>query len=115
MSDLTVFYLKNCDTCRKAIKALEAAGRVLALTDVRADGVLKSQVESLEQAVGWEALLNTRSTTWRGLDNDQKANMDANKAVSLIVSHPTLMKRPAISDGTKTTVGWTKLQQAEWL
>jgi len=115
MSDLTVIHLKNCDTCRKAIKALTLAGHSLTLTDVRADGVTTKQVEAIAESVGWEAVLNTRSTTWRGLDAAQKDEMNATKAVALIVQYPTLMKRPAISDGKNTTVGWAKAQQETWL
>jgi len=36
---LTVYHLKTCDTCRKAIKTLQGAGHELTLIDVRADGV----------------------------------------------------------------------------
>ena len=72
---LTVYHLKTCDTCRKAIKALGAAGHNLELIDVRADGVPGQALARIEQAVGWKALLNTRSTTWRGLSEAQKLSL----------------------------------------
>lgn len=115
---LTLYHLKTCDTCRKAIKALQAAGHDLTLIDVRADGVSTADLVQIEKAVGWEKLLNTRSTTWRGLEAADKANMNAAKAIALISEHPTLIKRPVIarhnSEGdTLVTVGWTKGVQAE--
>jgi len=110
---LTVYHLKTCDTCRKAIKALQAAGHELALIDVRADGVPTAELTRIENAVGWEKLLNTRSTTWRGLEAADKADMDAAKAIALIGEHPTLIKRPVIKRGALITVGWTKDVQAE--
>ena len=38
---MNLYGLKNCDTCRKAKKALEAAGADYAFKDVREDGVTK--------------------------------------------------------------------------
>ena len=110
---LTIYHLKTCDTCRKAIKALSAAGHELELIDVRADGVPQALLVRIENAVGWKALLNTRSTTWRGLNEDQKSDMGKDKALALLADHPTLIKRPVIDTGERITVGWTKDVQAE--
>ena len=115
---LTVYHLKSCDSCRKAIKAMQAAGHDLTLIDVRADGVPMAELIRIEKAVGWEKLLNTRSTTWRGLGEDDKAEMDAAKAIALMGEHPTLIKRPVIArnhseGGALISVGWTKGVQAE--
>lgn len=105
---LTVYHLKTCDTCRKAIKSLGAAGHDLTLVDVRADGVSAEDLAAVEAQVGWKNLLNTRSTTWRGLSDADKADMDGPKALSLMGAHPTLIKRPVIRSGAQITVGWTK-------
>ncbi len=130
---LTVYHLKSCDTCRKALKALAQAGHSITAVDVRADGVPKAVLEKAAQAVGWQALLNTRSTTWRGLGDAEKSDMTEAKALALMAQHPTLIKRPLIIGagiigagimgaqtgagitGTQTTVGWTKVQQELWL
>jgi len=112
---LTVYHLKACDTCRKAIKALEASGKILTLIDVRADGVSAQKLSELEKVVGYEKLLNTRSTTWRGLDDADKADLTSAKALELMAEHPTLIKRPVIDDGDAVTVGWTKEVQAIYL
>ena len=110
---LTVYHLKSCDTCRKAIKAMQAAGHELTLIDVRADGVPTAELTKIEKSVGWEKLLNTRSTTWRGLEAADKADMDAAKAIALMGEHPTLIKRPVIKRDALISVGWTKDVQAE--
>lgn len=109
---LTVYHLKTCDTCRKAIKVLQAAGHDLTLIDVRADGVPPDDLARIAKSVGWEKLLNTRSTTWRGLDDADKADMTEAKATRLMGQHPTLIKRPVIETGQTITVGWTKDVQA---
>ncbi|MGB0906233.1 MAG: Spx/MgsR family RNA polymerase-binding regulatory protein [Maricaulaceae bacterium] len=112
---LTVYHLKTCDSCKKAIKALTAAGKELTLIDVRADGVPSETLAGIIEKAGWETVLNTRSTTWRGLDAASKEGLDASKAAALMGEHPTLIKRPVITDGETLTVGWKPDQQAVWI
>ena len=111
---LTVYHLKTCDTCRKAIKALKES-QTLNLIDVRADGVPDAAIKDWISVVGYEAILNTRSTTWRGLSEDEKTNIDADKALSLLSAYPTLIKRPVITDGETLTIGWKADAQKTWL
>lgn len=113
--NLTVYHLKNCDTCKKAIKALEAAGHTLDLVDVRGDGIDAKLLSTFAKSVGFDALLNTRSTTWRNLDDASKENVDEAKAIALMAEHPTLMKRPVIDANGSITVGWTKPVQEGFL
>ncbi len=105
---MILFGLKNCDTCRKALKALSAAGHTPDFHDVRLDGVTKAYLTKWAKAAGWETLLNTRSTTWRGLADKNKAGVDEKKAIALMEKHPALIKRPVIEADGKVTVGWTK-------
>lgn len=112
---LTLYHLKTCDTCRKAIKALQTAGHDLSLIDVRADGMARPVLEGLIEAHGWEIVVNRRSTTWRGLEAADKENINNQSAIALIGAHPTLMKRPVIMSADKTTIGWSKTEQAAWL
>ena len=106
---MKLFGLKNCDTCKKALKALKDAGHQPDFHDVRVDGVTRAYLAKWAKAAGWEKLLNTRSTTWRGLPDADKENVDEKKAVALMEKHPALIKRPVI-DCAKNgiTVGWTK-------
>lgn len=104
---IQIYGLKNCDTCRKALKAIVATGRDAELIDVRNTPLSQSEVEDLFSQFA-EALVNTRSTTWRGFSPDERA-LDP---IELLMAHPSLMKRPVIKDGVKTTLGWTKDVQA---
>lgn len=111
---LTVYHLKTCDSCRKALKALAAAGHEITAVDIRADGMPQAELATVMATLGWEAVLNTRSTTWRGLSEADKTDMTEAKALTLMAAHPTLIKRPVII-GAQTSVGWTKTQQEIWL
>ena len=112
---MRVFSLKNCDTCRKAIKALNASGASFETIDVRADGMSPTDISAIVDGVGFEKALNRRSTTWRGLSDSEKSDLSPEAAVALIEAHPTLLKRPAIMDGGLVTVGWDKAAQDRWL
>ena len=100
---MRLYGLKNCDTCRKALKALDNAE----LIDVRAEGVPeKVLLKALEQF--GDALVNTRSTTWRGIDAEERQK----PAPELLLAYPALMKRPLIDDDGTLYLGWTKDVQA---
>jgi len=105
---MKIYHLKTCDTCRKAIKALKAAGFTPELQDVRADGLDRATLEEMEAALSFERLVNKKSTTWRGLDAETKAGLNRETAISLLIENPTLMKRPVIINDGAYTVGWTK-------
>jgi arsenate reductase len=49
-------------------------------------------------------LINTRSTTWRGLDEAQRGRAETDPA-ALLVENPTLIKRPVIEAG-ESGDGW---------
>lgn len=96
------FYgLKTCDTCRKALKALQENGSQVEVVDVRADGVPASGMARFLTAFG-ENLINRRSTTWRSLS---EADREAAPA-DLLAAHPTLMKRPVIEADGQLYLGW---------
>lgn len=100
---MRLYGLKNCDTCRKAMKALPQAEFV----DVRSDGV-PADVLAAAQARFGDKLVNTRSATWRGLDEAARAK----PPLALLAEHPALMKRPLITDGDEMHLGWDKTTQA---
>ena len=96
---MQIYGLKNCDTCRKAAKALPEA----TFFDVRADGVAENVLNAALERFGM-ALVNTRSTTWRGLDEAARAEAP----LELIKAQPAVMKRPLIVVGDQMYLGWTR-------
>ncbi len=105
---MELYGLKTCDTCRKALKALEGAGHSVRLVDVRAEPLGAAQLADFLATFG-DALVNTRSTTWRGLSEDDRKGAPAD----LLAAHPALMKRPVIrADDGALYLGWGKDVQA---
>ncbi len=99
---MKLYGIKACDTCRKALKALELAGKTVTFVDIREAPLDRSKIDSFYETIG-DQLLNTRSTTWRGLSDEDRLRAPA----ELIAEHPTLMKRPVI-EANKLYLGWKK-------
>lgn len=105
------FYsLKSCDTCRKALKSLAAAGIAPDVIDLRAEGIAPADLASIIATFG-DSAINRTSTTWRALPDDQRGLDPA----ALIAAHPTLLKRPAIQTDQGWTLGWKPDVQARYL
>lgn len=104
MAPMVIYGIVNCDNCRKARKAFPEAGFV----DVREDG-LPDTVRDAALAHFGTSLINTRSTTWRNLDEVTRAQ----NPLDLLAAHPTLMKRPLIKVAAEFYLGWTKAIQAD--
>lgn len=96
---MILFGLKTCDTCRKVLRLLPDAE----FRDVRTDGVPANLLADAHARFGKE-LLNTRSTTWRGLTDTERGR----DPLDLLAAHPTLMKRPLILVGDEMHLGWGK-------
>jgi len=108
---LTVYGLKNCDTCRKARKWLDSKGIEHSFRDVRADGVSEKEIARWAKAAGAEALLNRRGTTWRGLAAAEQARAENGGAVALMAAHPALIKRPVFEAGGEVVIGFGAAEQ----
>ncbi|MCB2117077.1 MAG: arsenate reductase [Rhodobacteraceae bacterium] len=107
---MILYGLKTCDTCRKALAALTAAGHEVELRDIREAPLTQGERAAFLSAFG-DALVNRASTTWRMLsDDDREASAD-----DLLRGHPALMKRPVIRDGSRLTLGWKIDVQALYL
>ena len=107
---ISIYGLKNCDTCRKALKWLQAEGIEHEFKDVRADGLTDAQVQGWIDAVGWETLLNRWGTTWRKLSDAEKHGVDAAKAKALMMEQAALIKRPVFEAGSTVIVGFKDVE-----
>ena len=101
---MRIYGLRSCDSCRKALKALPGAK----LIDVRSEGVPGELLAEALAKFG-TSLLNTRSTTWRGLDDASRAR----HPLDLLRDHPALMKRPLMVSGNRMLLGWNEATRKE--
>jgi len=104
---LTIYGIKNCDTMKKARRWLDEAGVAYTFHDFRADGIDAKQLAAWCDMAGWETLLNRRGLTWRGLNDNQKQDMDETRAIALMAEYPALIKRPVLEIHNHIEVGFS--------
>ncbi len=106
----SLYGIKNCDTIKKARRWLEEHQVDYRFHDYRTDGLDEALIQTLVDHLGWEALLNTRGTTWRKLTDEQKAatNNEACAKV-LMLAQPSIIKRPvlALNDSDRILLGFS--------
>lgn len=94
---IVMYGIKNCDTIKKARRWLETHQIDYRFHDYRVDGLDDALLRSFIAESGWEALLNTRGTTWRKLDESVRAGIDnADAAAALMLEMPAIIKRPLL-------------------
>ncbi|WP_339671363.1 ArsC family reductase [Dasania marina] len=103
---VTLYGIKSCDSVKKARKWLDAHDVDYRFHDFRSDGINAQQVDGWLAALGWETLVNKRSTTWKQLSEDTRNAMDAKLAASVLLEQPTLIKRPLLDSGKGLSVGF---------
>lgn len=93
---VTVYGIPNCDTVKKARTWLEARGVAATFHDYKKQGADPAQLVDWVERAGLDKVLNRAGTTFRKLDAADKADLDAAKAVALMVAQPSLIKRPIV-------------------
>lgn len=95
---ITVYGIKACSTMKKAFTKLDEMGVSYQFHDYKKQGVDKQSVQRWVDELGIEKVLNKRGTTWRKLNDEQKAAADANvdTAIDLLVENTSMIKRPIV-------------------
>ncbi|MEZ8062793.1 MULTISPECIES: ArsC family reductase [Vibrio] len=109
---ITMFGIPNCDTIKKAKKWLEAEGIEFEFHDYRKQGVTEELVANFCSELGWELVLNKRGTTYRQLSQEQKDTLTEEKAVTLLVEQPAMIKRPILKVDGKLHIAFKADQYA---
>ena len=83
---MKLFGIKNCDTVKKAMRWLDQHQVPYQFHDFR----------------------NKRGKTWRKLEDPRKDQLNQQSAVELMLTHPTLIKRPVIEDASGVSIGFNE-------
>jgi len=105
-SSITIHGIKNCDTMKKARAWLDDHGFAYAFHDYKTAGIDRKTLERWIDQVGWESLLNRAGTTFCKLPDDRKQNLDAAKAIALMLDQPSMIKRPVLVIDKQIVVGF---------
>ncbi|WP_044873761.1 ArsC family reductase [Pseudomonas sp. LFM046] len=103
---ITLYGIKACDTMKKARTWLEEQGVAYSFHDYKASAIDRASLEKWCAEHGWETVLNRAGTTFRKLEDAQKADLDQDKAIALMLAQPSMIKRPVLDLGSRTLVGF---------
>lgn len=112
---ITLYGIPNCDTVKKARDWLSAHSHGYAFHNYKTDGVDRKALEGWVAKMGWDVVLNRAGTTFRGLPETDRVDLDARKAVALMCAHPSLIKRPVLVRGDLLLIGFKPSTYAEAL
>jgi arsenate reductase (glutaredoxin) len=106
---ITLYGIPNCDTVKKSRAWFDDHGMAYQFHDFKKQGVPADAVDNWIAALGWEALVNKKGTTWRKLDAAQQAAVvDAASAKALMLAQPSVIKRPVVvAQGGRIAVGFS--------
>jgi arsenate reductase len=109
---LQVYGIKNCNTVKKSLDWLSDHSCEYEFFDVK-KGVLNKNlidgwIDSMKDNYTWENLVNKSSITWKQLSDKNKNEMlTSDAAITIILSKPTIMKRPVITkEGKLIAIGF---------
>jgi len=111
MANTTLYGIRNCDTVKKARAWLDTEGVAYSFHDYKTAGVDPETLAGWVDRLGWEALLNRAGTTFRKLPEADRAGLDAEKAMALMIAQPSMIRRPVVEHGEALLVGF---KPAEW-
>ena len=106
---MILYGIPTCDTCKKALKALQAAGKDVTFRDVRAQPLSEAEIAEIVGEFG-SKVVNTQSTSYRAFSDFLKAS----DPEAQIKAQPTVMKRPVIK-AERWYLGWDAATEAALL
>ena len=109
---LTLHGIPNCDTVKKARAWLAEHDVAYAFHDYKKAGVDKAALRGWVDRLGWEALLNRAGTTFRTVPDAQKIDLDADRAIDLMLANPSAIRRPVAVSGDTLIVGFDPARYA---
>ncbi|MBV9881388.1 MAG: arsenate reductase [Sphingomonadaceae bacterium] len=100
-----------CDTVKKARAWLDRQGIAYDFHDYKKAGIDAARLRGWAAELGWERLLNRSGTTFRKLPEADKADLDADKAIALMLASPSMIRRPVLDLGDRRLAGFS---EEEW-
>lgn len=101
-----MYGIPNCDTIKRARAWLDAHGVAFDFHDYKKAGIDRARLESWVAELGWEVVLNRAGTTFRKLPEAERSDLDAEKAIALMLAQPSMIKRPVLDTGDRRIVGF---------
>ena len=102
----TLYGIKACDTVAKARAWLADRGIAYDFHDYKTQGIDADRLGQWVEELGWDKVLNRAGTTFRKLPEADRADLDAARAIALMVAQPSMIKRPLLDLGDRRVLGF---------
>lgn len=102
---IKVYGIKNCNTMKKSFDFLDEKGVAYEFIDYKKQKPSADLLNSFLTKTSLESLVNKQGTTYRKMDDAQKAALErAETAIPILIENSSMIKRPVISypDGSLT-------------
>lgn len=94
---LRVYGIPNCASVKRARDWLDTRRHAYVFHDYKKAGIDADTLRAWLAEVPLDTLLNRRGTTWRALDDAQRASAATEDgALALMLAQPSLIKRPVL-------------------
>jgi arsenate reductase (glutaredoxin) len=112
MASMIIIYgIPNCDTVKKARTWLDNNNLPYTFHDYKKAGVDHGKLLAWCDSKGWEIILNRAGTTFKKLPDSDKSDLTQEKAIALMETAPSMIKRPVVEYSGGLLVGF---KQPEW-
>jgi arsenate reductase (glutaredoxin) len=105
----TLYGIPNCDTVKKARTWLDKHGIAYDFHDYKKQGIDAATLKRWCAEFGHEQVVNQKGTTWRKLDESQRAGFTQAKAIKLMQEYPSVIKRPLLDTGQRRLLGFSEV------
>lgn len=94
---MKVYGIKNCDTMKKTFKFLEGEGVAYEFIDYKKQAPSEELLKNFLSKISLESLVNRQGTTYKKLEDTQKAGLlQVSTALPILMAQPSMIKRPLI-------------------
>ena len=111
MMSVTVYGIPNCDTVKKSRTWLDAQGIAFTFHDYKKQGADPARIADWIAKAGLDKVVNKAGTTYRKLDDAQKAALAGEGAPAVLAENTSVIKRPIVEHPGGLLVGF---KEAEW-
>lgn len=113
---LTLYGIPNCDTVKKARSWLDQRGIAYTFYDYKKQGADAARIGGWIGQAGLAKIVNKAGTTYRKLDEPEKAALDdAERAPLVLAVHSSVIKRPVVEYPGGLLVGFNDAAWGEAL
>jgi Spx/MgsR family transcriptional regulator len=112
---IKLYGIPNCDTMKQARCWLDENNLAYEFHDYKKQGVPEAVLKQWVKQLGWETLLNRKGTTWRKLDESIRESINEFSAIRLMLTQPSIIKRPVLVSGKTLLAGFDATAYLEHL